>query len=261
MRFVTEKHKQLIESLDNLVNTIAGEKLDAKKIKADDSLVKATDLKGSISAQDCPQWLPALITGLQHFKGGTWNQQHLISHLINNLNLIKNYKWIFETTSETGFDFDSIFQHYKSQSRLPELFAQIIKILEEIRESGQVDSVSMISALEKVIATLKKNKNGSYFSVHSAWSFLLSFLKNYMWGELSKIPVLGTALEALEKTIQEMDEEMVKVQNEVQGEMKKMVETEIRGLTNKSEFRFMSYNKSGSQLLSTTTGDGINESA
>ena len=159
-----------------------------------------------------------------------------------------------------AFDFDSIFEHYKSESRLPELFDDIIRILEEIQSSGEVDSLTMMTALGKVLATLKQNKDGSYFSINSAWEFLVSFLKNYMWGELSKIPVLGTAMAALEKTIKETNEEMFKVHSSVEAEMSNVVEAEIKGLKNKSSFKFVSYDKSGLKLTDKTERLALDES-
>lgn len=248
MRFVKEKHRELIESLNELVTHLVSEKLELKKSKADVALSKSNDLKASISKQDTPDWLPYLIDALERFKSGAWQQHDLINHLFICLQKIKEHVWIFDNPSEQAFDFDAIFQHYKSESRLSELFSEIITILEQIQSSGEVDSVSMMSALGKVIATLKQNKDGSYFSINSAWSFLVSFLKNYMWAELSKIPVLGTAMEALEKTIKETNEEMFRFHNDVQTRMSEIVETEVKGLKNKSSFPFVGYDKAGFQL-------------
>lgn len=259
MRFVTEKHRELIQSLDVLVKALVSEDLEVKKSKAEIAFTKANDLKASISEQDCPSWLPPLIQSFQRFKAGSWKQANLMVHLIENQKNIKEHKWVFENPSDAAFDFDSIFQHYKSQSRLPELFDQIIKILEQIQQSGEVDSVSMMSALGKVIATLKQNRDGSYFSINSAWSFLVAFLKNYMWAELSNIPVLGTAMAALEKTINETNEEMFKVHNEVQNKMKTVVEAEVKGLAKKSDFSFVGYDKSGIQLPKLENNTEIDE--
>jgi len=248
MRFVTEKHQELIKILDELVVSLVGENIENKKKIGQLSLIKANDLKASISQQDSPKWLPSLIAGLQYFQGNTWKQTNLIGHLINNINQIKKHKWVFENPADTAFDFDSIFEHYKAESRLPELFNDIVKILEEIQASGELDSLVMVKGLGQVIATLKKSKDGSYFSLNGAWDFLITFLQNYMWGELAKIPVLGSAMEALEKTIKETNEEMFKVHSNVQAEMKKVVELEIKGLKNKSSFKFLEYDKTGAQL-------------
>jgi hypothetical protein len=253
MRFVTEKHQELIKTLDELVVALVGENIEGKKNKGSLALTKANDLKASISKQDSPQWLPSLIQGLQYFQGTTWKQTHLIDHLIKNIIQIKNHKWVFENPTETAFDFDSIFEHYKSESRLPELFNDIVRILEEIQASGELDSLVMIKGLGKVIATLKKNKDGSYFSLNGAWEFLVTFLQNYMWGELTKLPVLGTAMAALEKTIKETNEEMFKVHSSVQSEMENVVESEIKGLKNKASFQFLAYDKTGIQLSSPKT--------
>lgn len=250
MRFVTEKHQELIKTLDELVVALVGEKIEGKKNKGSEALTKANDLKASISKQDSPPWLPSLIQGLQYFQGNSWKQTHLIDHLIKNLDQIKNHRWVFENPTDTAFNFDSIFEHYKAESRLPELFNDIIKILEEIQASGELDSLVMIKGLGKVIATLKKNKDGSYFSLNSAWEFLVTFLQNYMWGELAKIPVLGSVMVALEKTIKETNEEMFKVHSNVQTEMKSVVESEIKGLKNKASFQFLAYDKTGAQLPS-----------
>lgn len=251
MRFVTEKHRELTESLDELVSALVGEKLETKKARANASLQKANDLKSSISRQDCPAWLTSLITGLGYFVGGNWQQVRLIEHLFVNIGLVRDHKWSFEDLSESAFDFDSIFDHYKSQSRLPELFEEIVRILEEIRNSGEVDSVAMMAALSKVISTLRKNKDGSYFSINSAWSFLVSFLKNYMWAELSNFPVLGPVMEALETTIKEANEEMFRVHSAVQSGIKEVVEAEVKALKMKTEFRFIGYDRDGDGVPST----------
>jgi hypothetical protein len=248
MRFVTEKHKEVILSLDQLVQALVGENAPNKVAKAEDALKKARDLQSAISKQDSPAWLPSLVQGLHHYVIKAWNQQHLINHLIDNVANIKQHKWAFENAEEKAFDFDSIYEHYKSESRIPELFDEIIKILEEIESSGEIDSLTMITALGKVLATLKQNRNGSYFSLNSAWEFLVSFLKNYMWSELSKLPMLGSAMEALEKTIKETNEEMFKVHSAIEKEMSNVVETEIKGLKGKSAFPFISYDRSGAKL-------------
>ncbi|MBD1390166.1 hypothetical protein IC617_12060 [Neiella sp. HB171785] len=249
LRFVKEKHKELVSSLDDLVIALVGENVENKKSKAEIAFRKTKDLQASIAKTDAPPWLGSLSTGLNYFIGPTWNQNHMIDHLIKNIELIRNHVWKFENPSESAFDFDSIYEHYRAESRLPELFDEIVSILEEIEKSGVVDSLTMMKGLGKVIATLKKNRDGSYFSINSAWEFLVSFLKNYMWAELSNIPMLGTAMEALEKTIKETSDEMFKVHTSVEKEMRTVVEGEVKGLRDKSSFNFVSYDKQGLSLL------------
>jgi hypothetical protein len=185
---------------------------------------------------------------LTNFTSGKWTAPDFLVHFVKAKGQSEAHHWEFGQVSEAAFDFDSIFEHFKKESRLPEFFDQIIRLLEEIEASGEVDSVSMLRALGKVIATIKKCKDGSYFSLNSAWEFLLSFLNNYMWGELSKLPVLGTALEALGNTIKEAEEEMFKVHKQVQDELVRTVTSEVKALTDKSEFPFVTYGRSGHLL-------------
>jgi hypothetical protein len=259
MRFITEKHQELIKSLDDLVANLVGDQLESKKIKGNLSLQKAKDLKSALSEHDAPSWLMPLIEVLGCFSSGQWRPPELIIHLIRNIEIIRGHKWVFDNPSESAFDFDSIFEHYKSESKLPELFEEIIKILEDIQDSGEVDSVAMMTALGKVISTLKRNKNGSYFSINSAWSFLISFLKNYMWAELAKVPLLGTAMGALEKTINETNKEMFKVHSEVQSEMKRVVEAEVKVLQKKTDFKFASYDMNGNEILGLEYNPAVDE--
>lgn len=246
MRFVNERYKEVVSSTLELIKVMPSENRDAKKQKANVVFKNSQDLLSALPENDKPQWLKLLSQHAQHFANDATQPHVIMEFLVDNSSLIRGHEWAFESQVDT-FDFDSIFEHYKSESRLPELFEEIIRLLELIQGSGDVDSVAMMNALGKVIATLKNSKNGSYFSLNGAWSFLMSFLQNYMWTELSKLPVLGSAMEALRKTIEETNEEMYKVHAQVQKEVQTSVELQVKGL-NKTNFNFISYDKSGKNL-------------
>lgn len=248
LRLVSQNHKKVIDACDSLLKTLAGENLDQKKAAAGGALRVAKDLQGVIANSDVPQWLSDLIHHLPIFIDGRWGTVDLLDFMIYKIPQIKNHQWSFSKTSETAFDFDAIFEHFKKESRLPELFEEIIRILEEIRASDEVDSVTMLKALGKVIATMKRSKDGSYFSLHGAWEFLLSFLKNYMWEELSKLPILGTAMEALRKTIEETNDEISKLHQQIKDEMARTVEADVKALKDKATFPFIAYDKGGHLL-------------
>lgn len=79
---------------------------------------------------------------------------------------------------------------------------------------------------------------------------MLSFLNNYMWGELSKLPVLGTALEALGKTIAEANQEMSALHKKVREEMEQTVGKDIKQLSSRNSFPFLTYDQDGHTLSS-----------
>lgn len=109
---------------------------------------------------------------------------------------IDKHQWDSNYSDGDHIDFDVIYEHYRKESRLHDLFEQIIKSLEQIRDSGEVDSKAMMDSLTKIITTLRNSQDGSFLSVHGAWVFLTTFLQNYLWGELEKLPVLGTVATA-----------------------------------------------------------------
>ena len=259
MRFVHERHNELVKSLEVLVEALVTPNSEQDK-KAEISFNKSKDLESATSEKDRPDWISEVTLSLQRFLNGVWNSRQLIKYLVDNMAIVKNHKWEFGDPKEDAFDFDAIFEHYRSESRLPELFEEIVKILEKIKDSEDLDSRLMVKALGRVIATLNKGKAGSYFSINGAWEFLITFLQNYMWIELSKIPALGSIMQALEKTIKETNEEMLKVNSNIQSEMKSIVEADIRGLKNKASFNFMTYNKSGLKLTDNSKRFGLNES-
>lgn len=254
LRLIKEKHQRLIAVSDALMRALTEEDPNNKKAVAKVALQAARDLQALLSSRDIPYWLNNLVQFYTAFSEGQCSGFDLLKNFIPLKPALEAHGWTFAESSEVAFDFDSIFAHFKSESRLPELFDQIIRILEEIESSGEIDSITMLRSLGKVIATIKRSKDGSYFSLNSAWEFLLNFLKNYMWGELSKIPILGTALEALERTIKETNEEMFKLHQQVQEEMNRTVEAEVKALKNKSSFQFVAYDKNGRFLASSISG-------
>lgn len=249
LRLLEERHRQLKVAVDGLVKVLANDDPAAKKNACKGALQAAADLTACMASKDIPHWLHNIHHALASYQSGNGHPYQMLEALIANKSELVNYKWTLGSASQT-FDFDSIFEHYKSQSRLPELFDDILRILEEIHLSGEIDSNSMLMALGKLIATLKRSKEGSYFSLNSAWSFLVSFLKNYLWEELEKLPMLGTAMSALRKAIDETNEEMFKVHHQVQLEMQKVVESEVKALRGKQTFGFVSYDKEGRMVQS-----------
>lgn len=248
LRLVREKHAAMKQQADTLFKEMARDNLDSKKAQASSTKERATDLRGLLSSKDVPGWLDHSITTLVQFSNGTLPPEDFLTNMVAWKPELDRHTWIFETVDDIAVDFDAIYERYRNQSRLPELFDAAIQILEEIQASGEVDSVAMLNALKKVIATIKKAKNGSYFSVHSAWNFLWTFVENYLWNELSAIPGLGTAAAALRTAIESINDEMVSLHSKIDGEMRVTVEAEIKKLEGKTSTPFLAYNKNGYSL-------------
>ncbi|MYM83182.1 hypothetical protein GTP44_14600 [Duganella sp. FT50W] len=244
-RVINEKHATLKVSAQELLKAIAGEDAALKIRAAENTLSDATSLKGMLSQNDVPSWLHSSITQTSNFVTGAWSSKDLLLNFISTQQALDKHVWQFDQSEEDAINFDAIFEHYKSQSRLPELFDEIIRILEQIKDSGHVDSVNLLSSLSKVIATIKRCKDGSYFSLNSAWDFLVNFLQNYMWGELSKLTIVGPMLEALRKTIEETNIEMFNLHTALKTETERVIGFEVKSLSNKASVSFLTYDCEG----------------
>ncbi|NML13516.1 hypothetical protein HHL10_00795 [Azohydromonas sp. G-1-1-14] len=248
IRIVQEKHSALLSSVDALLRALVGEDGNLKLVSAKAVMTAATDLLAILSGGDVPAWLGNVIVCARNFGTRQWSAGELLVNLIDVKREIESHKWKFDETSENAFDFDRTFDQCRKQSKIPDLFNEISKLLEDIRGSNEIDSISMLKALGKVSATLKKSRDGSYFALNGAWELLLGSLNNYMWNELVKLPGLGAPLEALAKGIQEVDREMSKLHKQVHDEMARTVGTEVKALSHKPLFSFVEYGRNGRLL-------------
>ncbi len=190
---------------------------------------------------DCPAWLNDMKRDLTYAttnhndENGTIAVRRITAELYPQMT---NHDWSVSSASEkSGLDFDSIFEKYRSECRIPELFDQLIHQLQEIVLSGLIDSVRAVSELQEVISTLRRSKNGSYFATRGAWFFAATWLKNSGWELLSSIPVAGPVIRGLQKTFEETDTQMNKMHDSIQGHVENKIASNFPRLEYKlSEF-------------------------
>lgn len=236
-------------STDDLIGQVSGENLAQKKATAGVVLKQLQEIKTLAPKSKIPSWLEELETKLSQFSQSQLDGPGIIRALVALTPEIKKHEWLLDETSSSGFDFEEIFNDCRVNSRIPELFDSIIELLEQIRDSGELDSRNMIDALSKIIATLQVGKQSSCFSLEGSWQFLCSFLENYFWAEAKKLPGLGSVVEALETTIKDAQIEMAKLSSEVRTEMSNRVKKEVRFLQKSEHPIFASYGKNG-ELIS-----------
>lgn len=190
----------------------------------------ADNLISILHPSDRPSWLTTLrdqlSEAIQHS-----NNTNSVDPILTIANLkpqLDRHKWDMESLeSHQAFDFDEIFERHRAESKIPELFEAVIDCLEQIVASGHVDSVSMVCELEEVIATLKKSKNGSYFSWRNGWIFFRAWMHNAKWEYLFKTPLLGPLMKSLHQTIKDCDAGMVKVEEETHEEIENKLSVEF----------------------------------
>jgi len=240
LRFVGERHGELVRRIDAMLGALVTNDTDEKERSVGFAFQAANDLVGAIASSDRPDWLVQLQSYLNR-PGNSYSYEAILKQLIPLLEPMKKHQWHAPAESNLAFNFDAIFERYRNQSRIPELFDHVIEVLEKMAASEEIDSRRVILALERLIATLQKNKKGSYFSMQGAWDFLVGLLRNFLMEELKKVPSLGSLIVALEKSIGELNKEMSVVHEQIAGEL----QTSLN-----SDFPFLTYSSKGTPMLS-----------
>lgn len=247
LRLIDEKFINFKKSIEALFLALVGNNVDKKNSACAETLVSAQELMRSVASSDVPQWLGTVINALhQHGKNLQVENHcyHLNKVLATQYVLINNHKWSFTDSAEAGFNFDKLFEQFRDESRIPELFDELIAQLSKIVSMPDIDSKQIDNALKKLIETLKLNRKGTYFSTIATWDFVNDLFKNFLWVELCKIPILGGLLEALRKTFEDTDKAIFDLHNDMQVAVKSQIKTEVelltynrRGLPDKSSIK------------------------
>ncbi|MHC4877759.1 MAG: hypothetical protein ACYTGL_14785 [Planctomycetota bacterium] len=185
-----------------------------------------------MSSKDHPNWIVPLENRLKWYRNRAASQPDAGLQTINTiLQLtpeIESQTWDFgDSAANAAIDFAAIYREYYRGSRVPELFDELVGQLEKIIESGEIDSLTTIKALEKLIATIRKNARGDYFSTRGVWEFTQLFFRNLSIEVLESIPGLKHFVKALRKTMSELDLEMSQVHDQVKQRLTESVSGDL----------------------------------
>lgn len=230
LRFIQERFGDFRNRLAELMNALAADDKPQRVARAKAALEAANSLRQALSQRDQPDWLQPIINTLQNYVS---NQGHPSpgSQLIEAIGLHYGaaiaHKWVFDFSDDRGFDFDGVFRRFEAESRIPELFDRLVELLDKIIQCEEVDSRKIIHTLETIVATLKKNRNGSYFSVMGTWNFVGTYLQKLAWNAFLDIPVLKTLVKSLRETLDEMNKEMEKVHGQMRADLHQQLQAEF----------------------------------
>jgi hypothetical protein len=238
LRFLEERFTAFRTALTSLIQAVTQEDRTRKLEEAKLTLARIDDLKRAMSKVDHPNWIRPLEERISWYVRAAESQQdaglQLIGTVLQLNPQIESQKWEFaDTAASSAIDFAQIYQEYYQASKVPELFDQLVCHLETIINSGEIDSVQTTKALERLLATIRKNARGDYFSTRGAWEFTLVFFKNLSIETLETIPALKQVSKALRKTMAELDLEMSHVHDEV----RKRLQVAVPGLLPVLEYR------------------------
>jgi hypothetical protein len=231
LRHLGERFDAFKEQLASFMRALTKEDIAAKGAEAT-SLVNTIDnLSGTLSRADQPNWLAPLRQRVEWYTRFFDKERNAAEQMLKTVlqynPAIDTQRWHFDEQPEVAVDFSSVYEDAYRTSRASELFDALIAHVEAIVASGAIDSVKTIRALEKLIATIRKNARRDYFSNRGAWEFSRVFLRKLSAELLEKVPVLGPAVKAMNKTMAELDIEMCHVHDEVRTRLAASFATEM----------------------------------
>ena len=250
LNIILEKYANYKSKFISLLITLS-ENDQAKKVDASKELCDAaSDLANILSEKDRPNWLKQTIIvtntyGEQNIgqsvrSGGAWTLLQKLMDIYPKPAL--EYDWSSTSNGQvSGIDFDEVYRTYRGNSKIDKLFDSLIAVLKKMILCGDIDSITAVSALNELLETLKKNKDGSYFSTMASWEFAKSFTKNYVWEQLNSIPGVKPLQKAFFKTMGDMDLEMDKLHKNISDELKKKYQVKIQST--------LKYRNSNQQVL------------
>jgi len=206
---IDERHSSVKREFDCLLGQIARANLDGIK-SANSRLVNAiNELKAAVATRHWPKWLRDLSDHCVNYQNNhnngiaTWDA-HLRSVMNNYIPLFQE-NWTFGGNDNILFDSSEIIEKSLLDSKVNEFYDNLIKCLEELLKSGEVDSVRASSDLERIIANLKKSKEDEFFSKFINWQFVRRLIPNIIASYVRESDITGPILKAIEQTSAELD--------------------------------------------------------
>lgn len=233
--FLNSKHQELLNVINRMILLFIESDINQKEniYRIFEKIVK--ELLSAIPADSRPSWLLSLINIVNNYSG-IFKQSEvrykIIDKLIIVLEEIKEHTWDLEVENHFRFNFDNIYKECKQETKLEELFDQIIELLQKIIDSGEVDSIKTLTTLEKLLASIKNHKTASYLAQKGMEGLLFRFIKNYAVIQLSELPIVGSLIKSLEKTIKESKVEMDQIDISMKEKMDSAFEVEFKLLGN-----------------------------
>ncbi|MAT71190.1 MAG: hypothetical protein CMJ58_16890 [Planctomycetaceae bacterium] len=172
--------------------------------------------------RDRPPWLKPIIATSHAFvvNPDDSNGRLLIRSIVDHYPSIKPIA--VDGDGIQPLDFDRIFAESRDSGELPHLFDELIALAEKIIQSGEIESLTALSALKYLIRTLEENRNGSYLAVSQSIS-LAAYFKNLLDVYLEKIPGIAEHREAYARTVRQAEQELQKTKQEIRDKISEEV--------------------------------------
>jgi hypothetical protein len=205
-RLLSERLERCRSTLQGMLMAFGSTSLETRNTAAGEFLRALQNLAEIITEQDRPKWLNPLTGSAHNFMAQ--QDESRTNALLQSI--VKYFSAVLQSRTDerlahSPFDFDRLYVELRDEKRLSELFDAHIDALTRIIECGEIDSNSILAALRELVEVLTANRKGSLPAVRESVIFS-RFVYHSVMIALKKLPVVGTLVEAAEKTQQELDD-------------------------------------------------------
>lgn len=202
-RTLEERYGAFAKALQNALFAFASDlNIQSRLEKINRLCASLHELHDHLADADRPEWLAQINGSANHFEKE--RSADRANHLL--MSIVKRYPSIrpidISGDSATAIDFDELYERFRDDGRLPELFDELMDIVVRIIDSNAVDSLTALDTLKQILDLLKANRDGSYLAAKESIS-VARYLKHLADVVLDKIPVLSELRGAWDRTIQE----------------------------------------------------------
>ena len=134
-----EKTKAILGAFDQYLRThLGGADTASRQNKAKDVLEEIGQLQGVVPPDRHPQWLKQLWSMMSSIATVQNDLTQFVKAAIHWAKEAEQHKW----SDEYVFDFDAVFEKYRDECRLPELFDEILKCFGRSQSAREMASTA-----------------------------------------------------------------------------------------------------------------------
>jgi hypothetical protein len=265
LNHLRERLNILQKQFDDFLMHLALDDRLRKTEKARALITALDDLKRAIHSGSVPSWLPAM-----HRCVGRYTQTFLNDPAEASLSVMQKLIELapqmnaqtWDASSADGIDIAAISESLYQQSRIQEMFDELATQLQNIIDSGEIDSVKAIKTFEGLIATIRKNSHSDYFASRSMWEIVRRFFRNVVVEVAESTPGLRQAYKAACKTMVELDVRFADLQFQLRTGLNEKIVMELPNLPRLKEepdddMPLLGFHPIQSVLHETESDDGV----
>ncbi|MFO0976422.1 MAG: hypothetical protein U0996_08490 [Planctomycetaceae bacterium] len=222
---LTEKTSLVKESMNEVFEAFCADHGQARLPALSTFITRVETLRDHLPTGHVPHWVQDALTQARRAAErlrSNHDPRSEMAHILRGLApQILNQEWSFMTKSPAGFDFDSVYERFRTEYGLAPLFDHLIAAVEALLKDPDLDSRKAATQLERLRESLRKSKGGkNYFQAVFSLRFAKSFIVNSAL-EFAGDSAIGVLVKGFRKALEEAEAGVEQVTESVQAEAQK----------------------------------------